>query len=118
MRILLKDDNTNSNATLDFDLDPIPNAWRDQNPAARHRIINKTGQQRPFHQVFLKRWNNREAPAHELLTTICGKTLPGTPTVFGIGRTGKDVIYTTEFMAEHDTLNNRLKQGGDIADII
>src|SRR5205823_6949502 len=63
--------------------------------------------QRPCDQVFIKRFENKKAPAHELLKTVRGKMLPGTPRIFGIEENGTKSIYVYEFLAG-DTLNNVL----------
>jgi hypothetical protein len=67
----------------------------------------KTGLPRPFDQVFIKRFENKKASAHELLKEVRGKMIPGTPRIFGIEEYGTNSIYVYQFMAG-DTLNNVL----------
>src|SRR5689334_8795243 len=109
MYITLMDEKSHKQEILNFDPDsPLyQNLWRAQNKSSDFLPGLKTGLRRPFDQVFIKRLINRKAPAHELLKTVRGKMLPGTPRIFGVQGYGANSLYVYEFMAG-DTLNNVL----------
>src|SRR4051794_32461792 len=108
MYITLVDENSQRQEILNFDPgNPLyQQLWKKQNKA-RFLPGLKTGLRRPFDQVFIKRFENKKAPAHELLKTVRGKMLRGTPRIFGIEEYGAKSIFVYEFLAG-DTLNNVL----------
>jgi hypothetical protein len=91
--------------SFDFNPPPIQN-WPKQN---QYHLTLLTNLGAPFSQVFIKRWDNRKAPAHELFLAACGKDIPGAPKIYGVCEEGSLVIYVSAFMPGYEILQNLLK---------
>jgi hypothetical protein len=95
MKIALTDGGVSGELEL-VNPDALP--WVRRKPQCWHAFHSDARLSQPFNQVFLKRWFNRKAPAHELLVKLHKDPLPGMPRVYGYERMGRDFVYVFQRM--------------------
>jgi len=95
-------------AELQLDLDQ-PGWLEPKTPGEQYRMLATTLPP-PFTTLFLKRFRDRKAPAHTLLTRAVGARLPAsTPSIYGWVQSGSDYLYAFECLSpDYQTLNTLL----------
>lgn len=95
--------------------EPNDHKWGEQNNS-RFLRAHQTGLPPPFDKVFVKWSLTGQAPAHDLLRSVVGKTLPGTAKVFGYEERGRECFYFFENLP-YDVLRHHVS-GANISGII